>query len=162
MANTIMDEIGKLLEYRQLMARPKYRQIWGRLFGNEIGRLVQGIEGIVEGTNTMFFIDNDQVPHERFRDVTYGRIVCDFREGKYEPNRTRLTVGGQNKLPRLVCNPDSRSTHYKLLINSVISIVGAKFCTLVKIAAKILHSNDMNAYDSNWTTSQKIKSRNMA
>jgi len=44
-ANAIMDESGEMLEYRHLMARPQYRQIWGRSFGNEIGRLTQGMEG---------------------------------------------------------------------------------------------------------------------
>ena len=93
MANAIMDESGEVLEYRHLMAHPQYRQIWGRSFGNEIGRLAQGMEDQVEGTNTMFFIDKNQVPHDSFRDVTYGRIGCDYREGGDEPNRTRLTMG---------------------------------------------------------------------
>jgi hypothetical protein len=39
------DETGELLEYRQLMKKPKFQQTWGKAFGNEIGRLAQGMPG---------------------------------------------------------------------------------------------------------------------
>ena len=62
-ANAVLDgETGKLLESRHLIARPKYKQAWGTSFGNEIGRLVQGMPGRVEGTDTMFFVDKNKVP----------------------------------------------------------------------------------------------------
>ena len=35
--------------------------------------------GLVEGTNTMFFIKKIAVPVDRCRDVTYGKIVVDYR-----------------------------------------------------------------------------------
>jgi hypothetical protein len=39
-ANAVLDgDTDKLLEYRHLIARPKYKQAWGASFGNEIGRL---------------------------------------------------------------------------------------------------------------------------
>jgi len=62
----------------------------------------------------MFFINKNQVSHNRFRDVTYGGIIYDYREGTDEPNRTRSIVGGQTKLLRLMRNPDSRSAHRKI------------------------------------------------
>ena len=34
--------------------------------------------GLVEGTRTMFFIDKTDVPSNRWRDVTYGRVVVDY------------------------------------------------------------------------------------
>jgi len=35
--NAVLDgETGELLEYRHLIACPKYKQVWGALFGNEI------------------------------------------------------------------------------------------------------------------------------
>ena len=37
-------ETGELLEYWHLIQQPKYKEEWGVLFGNEIGRLRQGIE----------------------------------------------------------------------------------------------------------------------
>ena len=79
----------------------------------------------------MFFINKHQVSHDRFRDVTYGRIVCDYREGKDEPNRTRLTVWGDRiNYPDPCATPTADLLTVKLLIKSVISTEGAKFCNL--------------------------------
>ena len=46
----------KLLEYRYLRINPQYRQVWGKLFGDEIGRLAQGMPNRVDGTDTMFLL----------------------------------------------------------------------------------------------------------
>ena len=36
--NAVLDkDTGDLLEYRHLIDNPKYREIWGRLYGNEPG-----------------------------------------------------------------------------------------------------------------------------
>ena len=52
-ANAVLDgETGKLLEYCHLIQRPKYRQTWGKSFGDKIGRLAQGLKGRVDGTDT--------------------------------------------------------------------------------------------------------------
>ena len=50
--------------------------------------------GLIEGTSTMLFIDKTDVPVERWRDVTYGQIVVDYRPDKTDFYCTRLTVGG--------------------------------------------------------------------
>ena len=94
-AAAVLDhETGEMLEYRHLIGRPKYKKEWGVSFGNEIGRLAQGMPGRVEGTDTIHFIHKNQLPADRWKDVTYGRICCNFREQKQEKNRTRITVGG--------------------------------------------------------------------
>ena len=78
-AGAVMDnETGELMEYRHLMKNPKYREVWGKSSGNEIGRLAQGMPGRVEGTDTMFFIKKEEVPPDRFKDVTYGKFVVDY------------------------------------------------------------------------------------
>ena len=93
-AGAVLDgSTGELLEYRHLRINPQYRQVWSKSFGNEIGRLAQGMPDRVDGTDTMFFIDENKIPKDRRGDVTYGRIVCNVREGKAEKNRTRLAVG---------------------------------------------------------------------
>jgi hypothetical protein len=52
-ARAVMDDkTGELMEYRQLMKHAKHKQTWGRAFGNEIGRLAQGIPDSIQGTNT--------------------------------------------------------------------------------------------------------------
>ena len=71
-----MDSSGEILEYRHLMKRDEYRVIWGKAMGNEIIRLAQGLKGRVEGTNTIYFINKNQVPQDRWKDVTYGRICA--------------------------------------------------------------------------------------
>ena len=35
--------------------------------------------GLVKGNNTMFFIDKKEVPVNRWREITYGRVVVDYR-----------------------------------------------------------------------------------
>ena len=34
---------------------------------------------LVEGTSNMFFIEKKEIPVNRWRDVTYGRVVVDYR-----------------------------------------------------------------------------------
>ena len=46
-AGAIVDEdMGALLEYKQLSKHPQYRQAWQHSYGNEISRLAQGMPGI--------------------------------------------------------------------------------------------------------------------
>jgi hypothetical protein len=119
------------LEYRHLIKRDEYKEVWGNSFGNEIGRLAQGIPGRVEGTDTIDFIDYDEVPADRRADVTYARIVCTYRQGKKDPNRTRITVGGNLiNYPEDVGTPTADLLTVKLLLNSIVSTPGAKFMTL--------------------------------
>ena len=40
----------------------------------------------------MFFINKTAVPVDRCREVTYGKIVLDYRPDKTNPYQTRLTV----------------------------------------------------------------------
>ena len=55
MTNAVLDEdTGELMEYRHLMKNPKYRQLYGKSYAKELGRLAQGMPGQVEGTNTFF------------------------------------------------------------------------------------------------------------
>jgi hypothetical protein len=75
MANSVIGEKGELLEYRHLIANEKTRATWTHSYGNEIGRLAQGMPGRNTGTNTIFFINRNQVPHDRAKDVTYGLIT---------------------------------------------------------------------------------------
>ena len=65
-ASAFLDKSGKLLEYRQLIQRAEYKDDWGHSFGNEIGRLAQGMPGRNTGTNTLFFIHKHKVPPERW------------------------------------------------------------------------------------------------
>ena len=98
MAAAVLDgDTGELLEYRHLMKNPKYKEIWGNLFGNKVGRLAQGMLGRIskeKATNTVFFVKQNEIPSKRRKDVTYAQIVCNYRDQKKEKERTPITMGG--------------------------------------------------------------------
>ena len=106
------------------MKHPKYKDTWLKSFGTEIRRLVTT-------TETILFKRKDEIPQDRRKDITYGRVVCTYRSEKKDPYRTRLTMGGN-----LVNYPDNCGTPtadlltVKLLLNSVISTKNAKFMTI--------------------------------
>jgi hypothetical protein len=82
--------------------------------------------GRVKGTDTMFFVDKNKVPKDRWKEMTYCRKVCDVREHKAEKNRTRLTVGGEIiNYPDDCGTPTADILTVKLLLNSVISTKNA-------------------------------------
>ena len=64
--NAVLDEdTGELMEYRRLMKNPKYRTLYRDSYAKELGRLAQGMPGLAEGTNTIFFIPKKEVPIDR-------------------------------------------------------------------------------------------------
>jgi hypothetical protein len=75
LANAVIHPItGKEMEYMALMKDAHLQPLWKRGFGNECGRLFQGIWDI-PGTDTCFFIKLTNIPKDR--KITYGKIVCD-------------------------------------------------------------------------------------
>jgi hypothetical protein len=91
-ANAVIHPVTrKEMEYSALMKDPRLQPLWTRGFGNKCGRLFQGIRDI-PGTDTCFFIDLKTIPNDR--NITYGKIVCDYKPHKKEKERVRLTLGG--------------------------------------------------------------------
>ena len=83
LVNAIIDkDTRKVLEYRHLIQREKFRKVWTNAFTKELGCLTQGIDGKVEGTDTMFFLPYEDIPKDRCTNVTYGKIVVDYRPQK--------------------------------------------------------------------------------
>ena len=127
---------GRSLEHRQLRRHPTYKQVWDTSYANELGRLCQGIgtstakpnEQRVPGSNTFHPIRYTDIPYDRRQDVTYTRVVCEVRPHKSEPNRTRITIGGNR-----ICYPGDTGTKtgsielVKTLLNSVVSRKDARF-----------------------------------
>ena len=128
--NAIIDPVtGVSLEYRHLIQNEQTKLTWNRSFANELGRLANGVGNRVQGTNTIKFIPRTSVPPGR--KITYGRIVVDYRPTKKEPNRTRLTVGGDKiDYPGTVRTDTADMVTAKLLLNSVISTPRARCCVL--------------------------------
>ena len=140
LTNAIIDPIsGKNLEYRHLISNPDTKETWVRSCANEFGRLCQGVGNRIKGTNTLFFIPKNKVPKNKT--VTYPRIVCDYRPTKSEPNRIRITVGGN-----LITYTDEVYTSTaglmtaKILINSILSTDKAK-CACFDIKDFYLNSH---------------------
>jgi hypothetical protein len=65
-ANAVLDdETGNLLEYQHLLKHPKYKEVWSKSFGKEIRHLATT-------TETIAFMDKQQIPKARHKDITYG------------------------------------------------------------------------------------------
>jgi hypothetical protein len=110
---------GKEMEYSALMKDPRLQPLWTQGFGNECGRLFQGIRDTV-GTDMCFFINITNIPKDR--KITYGKIVCDDKPHKKEKDRFRLTVGGDRlDYSGDVATSTADITTFKILINSTLS-----------------------------------------
>jgi hypothetical protein len=117
MANAVIcPERGKSLRHQELITKLRYKIKWMRSTANEINRLYN--------TSTRLNIPKG-------RKVPYGSFVVDIKDHKEGKERTVLTVGSN----RIEYHGDksTRSTGLttaKILINSVISTLGAKFLVI--------------------------------
>ena len=100
-----------------------------------------------------------EVPQNRYRDVVYGCIICDYWERKPKPNQTWLTVEGNKNNYLEDCGmPTADLLTMKLFFNSVISTHNAKFMIMdIKTSTLKPHSKDTNNSNSSWMTYQKIE-----
>ena len=65
------------------MRKPKYKKNWSTSSANEFGKLANGVgEHIKNPINTIVFIRRNGIPHNRRKDVTYGKFVCSVRTEK--------------------------------------------------------------------------------
>jgi hypothetical protein len=120
LANAVIHPVtGKEMEYMAFMKDPRLQPLWTWGFGNECGRLFQGIRDI-PGTDTCFFIKLTNIPKDR--KITYGKIFCDYKPHKKEKERVRLTVGGDRlDYSGDVATSTASITTLKILINSTLS-----------------------------------------
>jgi hypothetical protein len=107
------------MEYSALMKDPRLQPLWTRGFGNECGRLFQGVRDI-PGAYTCFFIKLTNIPKDR--NITFGKIVCDYKHHKKEKERVRLTVGGDTlDYSGDVATSTADITTFKIKINRTLS-----------------------------------------
>ena len=111
-----------ITKYSKLVTDPLLRDIWTVAMLKELHQLA-------DGTKTIKFLERTDIALiPKDRTVTYARIVVDHRPQKEDPNHARLTVGGN-----LIDYPFELTTRTadmlsaKILWNSVISTVGARF-----------------------------------
>jgi hypothetical protein len=126
-----------------LMKDPHLQPLWKRGFGNEIGRLFQGIRDIT-GTDTCLFIKLTNIPKDR--QIIYGKIVCDYKPHKKGKERVRLTVGGDMlDYSGDVATSTAYTTTFKILINSTLSTADAAMMMMdIKTTTWELPCHDLN------------------
>ena len=122
-----------ITQYRKLANDPATRDVWSTAFGKEFGRMSQGDNKTGQkGKQCIFVMSHSEIakiPTDRV--VTYARVVVDYRAQKKDPNRVRITAGG-NLITcpgDLTCRTADLTTS-KILWNSVLSTEGAKFMGL--------------------------------
>jgi hypothetical protein len=122
-----------ITRYQKLVKDPILREVWTKAFGKEFGNLAQGDKHTnTQGTNSIFILSHKEIRHiPADRVVTYANIVVDYRPQKSDPNRVRITAGGN-----LIDYPGELTTRTadlstaKIMWNSVLSTTGAKFMGL--------------------------------
>jgi hypothetical protein len=112
------------MEYTALMKDPTVKPLRKRGSGNEVGRIFQGIRD-VQVTNTCFFFELKNIPKDR--QITHGKIFCDYKPHKKEKERVRITVGGYKlDYSGQVATSTADTTTFKVLINSTLSTKDAE------------------------------------
>ncbi len=85
----------------------------------------------MEGTNTFFRINYDDIPVAKWKEICHTLVVCKAQPEKDDPNCTCITIGGSR-----ICYPGNVRTNtaslelVKLLLNSVLSRKGARFSSI--------------------------------
>jgi hypothetical protein len=98
----------------------------------------------IPGTNTCFFIKLTNIPKDR--QITYGKMVCDYKPHTKEKECVRLTVGG-NMLDYSgdVTTSTADITTFKILINITLSTADAAMMMMdIKTTTWALLDNDLN------------------
>eukprot|EP00957_Ditylum_brightwellii_P203079 15333128-Ditylum_brightwellii.AAC.1 len=119
------DSTGKTLEYRDLIKMDKYDGVWTGSFTKKLNQLAQGLCRH-KGTKTINFICVTDMPNGQ--QATYGRIVVYYRPQKADPNKIKLTVGG-NRVD-YTYNASTLTadlTTSNILMNSTMSTPNTKF-----------------------------------
>jgi hypothetical protein len=114
----------KEMQYNDIIQHPTLGLYYKTGFGNELGRLCQGIRDI-QGTHTWFFVELTKIP--KYRKITYCKLVCDYKPDKTEKERVKLTVGGDGLYyTGDVATSTADITTFKMRINSTLSTKDAE------------------------------------
>ena len=105
-----------ITKYTKLMDDLALKDLWVPAMSKELHCLAQGKEGVLVGTNTIFYLAHDEI-----RCIPKDRMVT-YAPQKDAPNQVRITVGRNlfNYPYKLTtCTADMVSA--KIMWNSVIS-----------------------------------------
>jgi len=130
MANGVVHPITQetITKYEKLAHDPIMRDTWTKAMCKELGRLMQGFD-TTKGEDTVFFMTIDEIKQiPKDRTVTCARIVVDYQPQKEDPNRVRITVGGNLiDYPGELTTRTADLTTAKILWNSTLIPSGTKF-----------------------------------
>ncbi len=126
---------GKTISsYKKLMKDPATAEVWQTAFGKDFGGMCQGDNKTGQiGTNAMVVMTHDEIAHALWAKqvFTYGNPVVDHRPQKEDPNRIRITAGGNLiKYDKELSVRTADINTAKLHWNSVISTDGARYMCL--------------------------------
>jgi hypothetical protein len=132
-APVVHPKTGEVITKYQKLANdpdPELRETWRNAMGKEFGNMAQGDSRTgTKGMNAIFVLDHEQIANiPKKKTVTYARLVVDFRPQKDDPNRVRMTAGGNliEYAGELTTRTADLSTA-KIVWNSVISTPDARF-----------------------------------
>ena len=113
---------GLITSYKRSSKDPELKAVWETGFGKDWVSLSQGDTRTgAKGTDTFKILRPEQVlliPNDRV--VTYSNIVVDYRPHKDDPNRVRITAGGNLIIyPGELTTRTAYITTSKILWNSV-------------------------------------------
>jgi hypothetical protein len=123
---------GKTISsYKKLMKDPAKAEIWQMAFGKDFGGMAHGdTKTGQKGTNAMFVMNHEDIKKilKAGKKITYTNPVVNHRPQKEDPNRIRITEGGN----LIDCNgkllvPTANINTAKLHWNSVVSTASAKY-----------------------------------
>ena len=84
-----------ITKYTKLMDDLALKDLWVPAMSKELHCLAQGKEGVLVGTNTIFYLTHDEIrriPKDRM--VMYPQIVINHHLQNDDPNQVQITVGG--------------------------------------------------------------------
>ena len=83
-----------LTKYHKVIESEELREAWMEAMCIELRQIAQGYKN-TKGTNTVEFMSHEEIEDiPKDQTVTYARIVVDYRPQKDDPNRVRITIGG--------------------------------------------------------------------
>ena len=131
LALSVLDtKTGASLEHRALRRNPRLSKTRNTSYIKNLGQLCQGMgtepkeptKKLVNGTNTFHVIRYEDIPLDRQKGIAFSKVVWTFRRKKSGPNRTCITIAGQNiTYPGKVGTRTASLDLIKLLLSSVLS-----------------------------------------
>ena len=171
-APVIHPTTGQIItSYKKLTKDPTLKDVWETGFGKEWAGLTQGDKRTgASGTNTLIIVSPEkihEIPNDRV--VTYANIVVHYRPQKDDPNRVRITTGGNLIVyPGELTTRTADITTSKILWNSILSTKNAKYmCLDIKKLLPVCINGEIHIHEYaywhlhvfvpiNWCTQVKI------